>query len=608
VPGVEEQIRQALSEAQSGKMQEAMATLRVVLDEAPDQPDANWIMGTLLAGSGSLPAGIQHLERAVRHAPENPQMAYQLGAFYSAAGQLGPSVQMMQRAVQLAPTWHVALNGLATAMYISGNFEEADQLYRQSISANPGNLEAALGLAGLLIVSGRPQEAVDLFRRSAKTFPNDSNVLGKLASALNYAADATPEEIATAHRDWGAAVMAKLPANWQEHAFTNTREPERKLRVGFLSPDLFDHSVAYFLRSVLEGRDRERIEAVVYNLTARSDAMTQTLRSGADRWHDYAGRTEDEVATLIRTDGIDVLIELAGHTSGNSLMILRRRCAPVQATYIGYPNTTGLPTIDFRIVDAITDPPESDALHTEKLVRLEGCFLCYAPPERAPEVVPPPCLGEAAQRAGPGWDAGWFADARPVTFGSFNSVRKLSPATIDLWAKVLHAMPGSRLLLKTRGIGTPYAQRNVGQQFMERGIDPQRLGMAETVESKQEHWGWYGRVDIALDTTPYNGTTTTCEALWMGVPVVTLEGRLHAGRVGSSLLRAAGLPNLVAKSPEEFVRIAAGLAGDRSALASMRAGMRRQVMASALCDRRAYSRRFEGAVRGMWEQWCGSGA
>ena len=580
-----------------------MATLRVVLDESPQQPDANWIMGTLLASSGQLQGGIQHLERAVRNAPENAQMAYQLGALYSAAGQFNPSVQMMQRAVQLAPTWHVALNGLATAMYAAGYYDDADKLYRRSIEANPNQVEAAMGLAGMLMVGGRPQEAVTLFRRAAQAWPGNPQVIGKLASALNYAHDADPQELAMAHRIWGQAVMAPLKDE-SAPAFENARDPERPIVVGLLSPDLFDHSVAYFLRSFLESRERERVKVVVYNISPRADAMTVALKGSADAWHDYAGRPEEEIATLIRTDGVDILLELAGHTSGNSLMILRRRCAPVQATYIGYPNTTGLPTIDYRIVDAITDPPSSDALNTEKLIRLDGCFLCYTPPAGAPAVTAPPCLGEIAQKAGEGWDTGWFMDDRPVTFGSFNSIRKIGPATVDLWAKVLNAVPGSRLLLKTRGIGTPYAQRNLGQQFVAAGIDPQRIGMTETVEDKREHWGWYNRVDIALDTTPYNGTTTTCEALWMGVPVVTLEGSLHAGRVGASLLTAAGLKDHIARDHDGFVRIASALAADKTALAKLRAGMRDRLSGSQLCDRPAYARRMETALRGMWREWC----
>jgi predicted O-linked N-acetylglucosamine transferase (SPINDLY family) len=605
VPTTEDLVREAVDHARAGKMNESIEVLRGAAAADANSIEANWMLGTLLGQSGKLSEGLGYLERAWQLAPDNAQVAYQLGAFYAFAGNFSRGVQMYQHAVRLAPTWPVALNGLAGAMYAAGEYEQSDQLYRRSLAANPDQVETSLGLAGLLIVAGKPQDAVEIFRNLARLNPGNVEVLGKLASAQNYAVGLEPAEVFQTHARWGQSAMATA-GNPAAPAFPNPRDPSKRLKIGFLSPDLYDHSVAYFLISYLRNRDRGSTEAVCFNLAPRGDWMTEELKGASDAWRDLAGRPEAEVNAAIRAEQVDILVELAGHTSGNSLLILRQRAAPVQATYIGYPNTTGLPTIDYRIVDAITDPPSSDSLHTEKLVRLDGCFLCYTPPPFAPEPGPPPCLGELAAKAGAGWNPGWFGDAEPVTFGSFNSIRKLSPPAIEAWCKVLHAVPGSRLALKTRGLGVPYAQRNLIAQFQAHGIGPERVAMLEMVPSKLDHWNLYRRIDIALDTVPYNGTTTTCEALNMGVPVVTLKGDLHASRVGASLLTAAGLPDLIAATPEEFVRKAAALAADRPALAALRAGLRDRLRASALCDGPAYARRMDSALRRMWRGWCGA--
>jgi predicted O-linked N-acetylglucosamine transferase (SPINDLY family) len=259
----------------------------------------------------------------------------------------------------------------------------------------------------------------------------------------------------------------------------------------------------------------------------------------------------------------------------------------VQATYIGYPNTTGVPTIDYRIVDGITDPPGAEALATEKLVRLDGCFLCYAPPEQAPAVAPPPR------------DANGF-----VTFGSFNAIKKFAPGMIALWARLLHEVPNSRLVIKSGGLSGRTAREHLSGLLKREGIPEVRFELLEKFDSKQEHLAAYGGIDIALDTSPYNGTTTTCEALWMGVPVVSLATRLHAGRVGDSLLTAVGLTALVAKSAEEYIAIAKGLADDPARTAELRRTMRERVRTSPLCDAKAFAVKFEREMREMWSVWC----
>jgi predicted O-linked N-acetylglucosamine transferase (SPINDLY family) len=294
-----------------------------------------------------------------------------------------------------------------------------------------------------------------------------------------------------------------------------------------------------------------------------------------------------ELARRIRLDGIDILVDLAGYTRGGRPAVLATKPAPIQASWIGYANATGIPTIDYWIVDEITDPPGSETPLGERPARLAPCFLCFEPPGWAPQVAPAPLL----RRHGP-------------TFGSFNNSRKIIAPLIALWARLLRAVPGARLLLKGRGLGEAEGDARLRAAFGAEGIDPERLELRDWLDSPEAHLRAYGDVDIALDTSPYNGTTTTCEALWMGVPVVALLGDRHASRVSASLLQAVGLPELVARDRDHYVAIAARLAADPAALAARRAGLREQVRASSLCDAPRFTRGLEAAYRAMWRDYC----
>jgi predicted O-linked N-acetylglucosamine transferase (SPINDLY family) len=292
----------------------------------------------------------------------------------------------------------------------------------------------------------------------------------------------------------------------------------------------------------------------------------------------------------IRADKVDIVVELSGQTHGNKLSSLRMRGGPVQVTYCGYPNTTGVPAMDYRIVDSMTDPsPTADRLAVEKLVRLDPCFLCYTPPEDAPPLSEPPCSRNGF-----------------VTYGSFNSLKKVTPSTIALWCRLVRETPGgkSRLLIKSGTAFAESAKDNLHKLIQAQGLTPPQYDLRERQDAKADHLAAYGLIDIALDTYPYHGTTTTCEALWMGVPVVSLVGQVHASRVGLSLLTNVGLKELAAGSPEEYLKVAKALASDGARLASLRSGLRGQMRSSPLCDAAAFARRFEAALRGMWREFC----
>jgi predicted O-linked N-acetylglucosamine transferase (SPINDLY family) len=321
------------------------------------------------------------------------------------------------------------------------------------------------------------------------------------------------------------------------------------------------------------------------------DAVTERFRAQADQWRDIAKTNDDAAAQLVRDDRIDILIDLAGHTSGHRLLVFARRPAPVQVTYQGYPNTTGLNQIQYRLTDALADPPgATDACYAERLIRLPRTGWCYQPPDPAPDVAPPPALSNGF-----------------VTFGSFNRLSKVSPAIAQLWSRVVSAVPGSRFVFKTFGLEDPATAEYVRGMFKQHGLEPDRLILLPPAPSALAHLEMYAQMDVALDTYPYHGTTTTCEALWMGVPTIALVGAVHASRVSFSLLSNIGLADLAAQSPDEFVEAAARTAGDVPRLAELRRTMRDRMRASPLMDAAAFCRDVEAAYRQMWRAWCESG-
>jgi predicted O-linked N-acetylglucosamine transferase (SPINDLY family) len=382
------------------------------------------------------------------------------------------------------------------------------------------------------------------------------------------------------HRRWNELHAEPLRKFVQPH--TNDGDPDRRLRIGYLSADFRDHSVSRFLLPLFRNHNHEAYEIVCYSDVVKCDQVTDRLRALADRWNDTFGQTDERLADKVREDKIDILVDLAGHTAGNRLMVFARRAAPVQVTYLGYPASTGMSEMDYRLTDSFADPPgQTESLHSETLWRLPVCNWCYEEPESAPEVRTLP------------------AD-RPIRFGTFNNLAKVSSPIMDLWAAILIAMPSSRLVIKSQGVAEESVRRRINQCFMSRGLQPDRLELRGHEPIFTSHLEAYNQLDIALDTFPYHGTTTTCEALWMGVPVVTLAGSAHVSRVGVSLLSCVDLPDLVAKSPEEYVSIAVGLAKDLPRLAELRRTLRLRMRASPLMDGARFARDIESAYRQMW--------
>jgi predicted O-linked N-acetylglucosamine transferase (SPINDLY family) len=361
--------------------------------------------------------------------------------------------------------------------------------------------------------------------------------------------------------------------------------------VAILSPDLRAHSCAYFIEPLLRHLDAASFELYLYHDHFREDAISSRLKSMAAVWRNFVGQPNAMVEQIIRSDQPDILVDLAGHTGmTNRLQLFARHLAPVQVSYLGYPNTTGLPAMGYRFTDSIADPEgDADGYATERLVRFAPTAWAYQAPEQAPGPGEPPCMSRP--------------DA-PFTFGCFNNLGKISDSTLRLWGRILTAVPDARLLLKGRGLGDETVRGKYRERFAGCGLPPDRVDFAERTADTAGHLGLYQQVDVALDTFPYHGTTTTCESLWMGVPVVTLMGERHASRVSASLLHAIGRPDWVGASPEDYVRIATELAANRARLGEIRGGLRAEMQRSTLMDHTGQSARFSAALRQCWREWC----
>jgi predicted O-linked N-acetylglucosamine transferase (SPINDLY family) len=613
----------------------------------PHNAHAQYMLGALALQAGDTEGCVAAVRRAIELAPTRAEYHFSLGNVHASAGRSAEAVDCYRSALRLNPQAAEWRDALAVALAQAGRLDEAAlalrpeastvdagalydlasmllehrhlaaaaDAFKESIRLEPGAAASHLMLAAALRDQGMPveaeapartatalapdmpegwfmlghvlsrqarhEDAVEHYRKAIALAPDYDAAWRCLVFAMNYSERWTPREVFQAHLESASRFprVARLPID-PAH-----RQTGHRLRVGYLSGDLCRHPVAYFLEPVLQRHDRSRFEVFCYHSGASEDDLSARLRSHAEHWRAVARLPPDELDKTLRADRLDLLVELSGHTDGNRLAVVARRVAPVQVTYLGYPNTTGLSAVDYRITDAQADPPgESDALHTERLVRLPETFLCYTPPFEGEPAAQPPARTRGR-----------------LTFGSFNNLAKLSAANIALWARVLDAIPDASLMIKTGGLQDPGLHRVVLERFRAVGIDPARLELAAPTDSIAAHMRSYDRVDIALDSYPYHGTTTTMDALWMGVPVVTLRGDRHAARVSASILCTLGLDELVAATAQDYVRIAQQLALDVDRLETLRRTLRGRLRASPLMDGVRFTRHLENAYLQMWQ-------
>jgi predicted O-linked N-acetylglucosamine transferase (SPINDLY family) len=534
--------------------------------------------------AGRLRQAVTLHRRAVALAPRNGDLWLNLGAGLQADQQLAEAAACGRRAIALRPGAAEALSNAGTVAQERGLLDLAVHQLRRALAVRPGDAVIWNNLANALTDTG---EVVAAYRRAVELDPHYRQAHSNLLFALSYLPGIDCQSLFGEYRAW--ADRHARPAYARIRPHENDRDPDRPLRIGYLSADFRSNPIAYNLIGLIERRDRGRFLAYCYAEVARPDGMTERWRRAADGFRFTVGLGDEAVAERIRSDRIDILVCLGGHTANNRVLVCAYKPAPVQMSY-GDLSTTGLDTVDYWLTDANVHPPDTRERFTERLLRLP-ILVIHEPPEEAPAVGPLPAL--AAGR---------------VTFGSFNNLAKLNAEVLSLWAEVMAAVPGSRLILKyVNWLDNASVRERLRSAFARAGIEPERLILAGERLSRRRHLELLNQVDIALDPFPFNGCTTSFEALWMGVPVVTLEGERWLGRMGYATLAPLGLGDLAAADRAGYVALASRLAADLPGLAALRQGLRRRVADSPLCDTPAYARAVEAAYREAWQRWAGKG-
>jgi len=565
-----------------GRDDDACLTYTRALQLQPIYPSAHNNIGTVLKNLGRLAEAVDHFEKALRQKPDYGEAMSNMGNALVEMGRIDEADKALENALALLPDYAIAHNNIGTVRQRQGRYGDAEAHLRRAIEINPMFADPYSNLGEVLKETGQAAGAIPCYRRALELDADRPGVHSNLVYALNNLDGLDQTVLLNEHKAWAAR---HANAAWTAHE--NDPDPDRRLRVGYVSADFRRHACMNFFETLLSGHDRDQVEIYGYANLSVADALTEWLQGEADQWRFVRSHTDGALADLVRADGIDILVDLSGHTMGNRLAVFGRKPAPVQVTWLGYPATTGVDAIDYRITDAWADPPGmTEAYHSEELMRLEHGFLGFRPPPDAPDIAPPP-----SQKNG------------YVTFGSANNLAKITPAVLDLWAELLKKVPGSRLLMKAKAMGDATVQARYRQAFGDRGVDADRLELLGWI-AEGSHLSIYDRIDVALDPFPYNGTTTVCETMWMGVPTVALAGQWHAARVTLSLNTRLGHGDLVAANPAEYVDIAAGLAADGDRLKALRNSMRDAMSAAGMTDPRRFAGDMEKAYRDMWRRWC----
>jgi protein O-GlcNAc transferase len=532
--------------------------------------------GAVLVEHGKWPEAKRHLERALELQPDLADAAVLLAMALEGEGDLPGACRELERAIAIQPRLAGAWANLGTLLVQRTQVAEGEKAFREALDIEPDNAPALAGLAQLDVNRGRSRHAAALFQRALEIVPDDPLVWGTYLFSLNLRDDVDAATVAREHLKFGDLIERKAAATP-----IPARPRNARIRVGYVSGDLLSHPVAWFLLPVLVHHDRKAFETFCYS-SGHVDDMTPRVRDAAEHWRPIARREDSQVVDLIRQDGIDVLVDLSGHTPRNRLGVFARRAAPVQATWLGYLNTTGLRSMDFRITDRHTDPEgASEALHAEKLARLPDSQWAYVP------------HNVVALKAMPG-PAG-----APVVFGSFNQMAKVSDGCLDLWSEVLCRVPGS--VLRVHAVPDDVAKVDLLARLAGRGIDASRVETRGRVPTA-EYLAAIADVDIALDSMPYNGGTTTLDTYYMGVPLVALAGARGISRGSYSIAKSAGLEELVAHSTAEYVERNVALANDPAARLALRRSIRPRLEASPLMDPARFTRDLEALYRGMLDR------
>ncbi|MDD2918868.1 tetratricopeptide repeat protein [Rhodoferax sp.] len=564
-----------------GRLNDAIACYRQALVRQPDSTAAYGNLGTALDALGHLDQAVECFEQALLRDPDDAGVHVNFGNALKHHGRLDQAIAHYRRALALQPDFAGACYNLGKALQDQGLFDEAISHYRQALVLKPNYADAYLDLARALLQQGQLDEAVAIYRKVLNHLPDNARAFSNLLFALQNLSTCSPAELFQEHLRYAERIEAPLKPGWQPH--TNSRDPERRLKVGYVSGDFHRHPVAYFLEPILAHHDKSQVEIFGYSNNRFSDLHTQRIASAMDHWLVCSGLSDDELAQRIRLDAIDILVDLSGHTALNRLPVFARKPAPVQASYIGYPGSTGLSAMDYRISDPWQDPVGlTERYHSETLVRIPG-GMAFAPEPDAPDVNALPALHSGE-----------------LVLACLNGLNKLNPAVVSLWARILLALPQARLLLGN--VTDSGIRQRLTDLFGAAGIGPERLILQPRV-AMAEYLELHHKIDLALDPFPYNGGTTTMHSLWMGVPVITLAGSHAVSRLCAAHLSRVDLDEFITHSEDEYLQCAVKFANDLPKLNEVRQSLR-QRMTAAECDPAAITRQLEAAYRTMWRAWC----
>jgi predicted O-linked N-acetylglucosamine transferase (SPINDLY family) len=569
---------------EKGDRQEAFAAFQRAIALRPDYADAYSNLGNLLREAGRLDEAVSTLRQAIALQPGLAEAHSNLGNALKEQRKYDEAIAGYRKAITLRPDYFAALSNLGITLKEKGALDDAVEALHRSLELRPDHPEVLNNLSSTLLAQGDHEGAMRACRKALELRPSYVEAHSNLLMCEHYQCGVTLAGLAGAHAEWDERHAAKYRADWKP--FERDRDAERPLRIGFVSPDLCRHPVGFFLARVLENIDPQAAVVVCYHTRAVRDDLSHRLAAAARQWHDVAGLDDDALAARIRADKIDILFDLSGHTAAGRLLVFARRPAPIQVSWIGYVGTTGLKAMDYLLADRYHVPPEAEPYYCERVLRMPDDYVCYDPPKEAPAVGPLPSR-----------ERGY------VTFGCLNNAAKLTAEVLALWAEVLRRVTGSRLLLGSPALGGSAVRERITAAFTALGIAPSRLEFQGAVPWT-ELLGTYNRVDLALDPFPYSGGLTTCEALCMGVPVVTYPGETFASRHSLSHLSNVGVTETVARSHRDYAEIAVRLAGDHAHLSDLRAGLRDRMAHSPLCDGPRFARNLTNLLREVWRDWC----
>ncbi len=567
-----------------GNLDAAGNCCRRVISLRPDHGQAHLNLGNVLYLQGDLDKAVKEYQHALRINPNDAAAHNNLGNILNTLGRIDEAAVNFRESVRLNPNNAETHSNLGNIfLYYKGQLNDALACYREALRLNPNLVQAHINLGNVYTLQGKLDEALVSYQEALRHDPHNALAHSNLLFLMSYRSDSDPAKLFAEHERWGK-IHGRDPSSIASH--NNVPDEGKRLRIGYVSADFRNHPVGIFIEQVLAHHDKSRFEIFCYSNHGINDDLTTRLRGYADHWRDVLAQPDEALARQIRRDGIDILVDLAGHTAGNRLLTFALKPAPIQVTWMSYIATTGLKAIDYILGNRYIIPPQDERYYVEKVIRLPHSFLCFSPPRVSIEVSPLPAQS-----------SGW------VTFGCFNNTAKLTPAVIATWSKLLLALPRSRLFLKSGGFNDEDIRTHFQKLFAKHGVRHEQLAFAGR-SPRHEYLASYHQVDIGLDPYPYNGGTTTVEALWMGVPVVTLRGDRFVGRMGESIMMNLGLEECVTDSEEAYINKAISLASDLPRLAALRSGLRDQLLNSPLCDSIGFTRDLETAYRHMWENWC----